>query len=308
MAKSDARKREIEQLRRAIEAGDHAAASELLRAAGGAAGRPRRPVPPGTASAPIPLEKACGGSSVAVPTPTPAGEMCCWRIRCPPAEVSPECAGLARQYAAVLRGAGQRFDDDAALDASPALCHVADGSPADPLLVCAAGCGPAGTPVFLISTMRHDGEAFAFEQHLARDYREEPAVLAAFAERYADARVIVTFRRRASVVKRIAERCAHHGVTLPRRKPPVLDLRKEARSRWGEELASSSLEAVERCLCGRQRTRRVARPEVPDVYHHFVRTGDARLLGAVVRDARLDLLTMAQVLVAVLTGRGPVVE
>lgn len=299
MGTQDARRRKQELLARSIAKGDMVTASRLLGVSGRSRPKPRLPEP-------LSLAKACRGSEAAVQTP--AGPRVCYRIRRTLREVSPEGGGIAREYSAVLRGARQRFDDDTALGASAGLCHAADGGPEDLLFVDVETAQRGGGGVWLLGTMRYVGEQFLFEQHLARDDCEEPALLSAFADRYGEARVLVTFRGRPSAMKVLRERSAAHDIVLPRRGASHLDLRREARRRWREDVPNVRLETLEFALCGRRRPGRVARAEIPAAYRHFRATGDARRIGEILHHSRLDLLTMAQLVVAVLAGCGPAVE
>jgi len=306
VAMSESRRRKLEMLTRSIAKGDFASARELLRAHGhsgvnrGRAGAPQADV------APLSLADACAGAVTIVPTPL--GPLPYYRIRRTLASVAPESAEIASEYSAVLRGARQRFGDDDALEASAALCHAADGGPEDPLFMDTETCGFSGTAIFLVGMMQYAEGELVFEQCFARDYSEEPAVLAVFAERYAAARVLVTFNGKAFDMSMIRERCAFHGIELPRRRTPHLDLLHESRRRWKGEVPNCRLQTLERHLCQRRRVGDIPGSEIPDAYHRFVATGDARQVADILHHNLLDLLTMAQLVVAILTGCGPTVE
>src|SRR5205085_7085071 len=65
-----------------------------------------------------------------------------------------------------------------------------------------------------------------------------------------------------------------------------------------EESEGVRLTTVERTLCGHRRDGDVPGFEIPARYFHFVRTGEARQLEAVLEHNRLDLISLA-----VLTSR-----
>ncbi len=227
-----------------------------------------------------------------------------WRIRRRLAEVCPDDTSLQRHYSAVLRGARQRFDE---LAASPGLCRAANGTPEDPLFLDIESCGLAGSCVFLVGLMSfRDGE-LTFEQLLARHYGEEPAVLAALAQRLGQAGLLVTFNGKAFDMTCLRERAAFHGVALPA-EPTHLDILHEARRRWRGLLPDCRLVTLERWLCRRHRLGDIPGSEVPDAYHRFVTSADARALGAVLHHNLLDLLTMGQLLCLLLTGEQPDVD
>ena len=63
------------------------------------------------------------------------------------------------------------------------------------------------------------------------------------------------------------------------------------------------LQTLESFLCQRKRVGDVPGSEIPDVYHEFVRNGDARDIAAVFHHNRLDLLTMVQLVTIFLSDR-----
>ncbi|GAG48661.1 unnamed protein product, partial [marine sediment metagenome] len=208
--------------------------------------RPRATRPPGE---PLGLAKAAPGTQ----RDGPRGPY--WLVRRALAEVSGDdaavqrqYAAVQRQYAAVLRGARQRLDE---LEASAALCHVADGTPDGPLFLDIETCGLAGACIFLVGLMQYRDGELIFEQHFARHYGEEPAILAAFAERLAAAATLITFNGKAFDMTNLRERAAFHGVDLGR-DPPHCDLLHESRRRWRKALPNCRLQTLEQYLCKRR--------------------------------------------------------
>jgi uncharacterized protein YprB with RNaseH-like and TPR domain len=278
----------------------------------------------------------------------------CWLVRRTLAEIAPGSTQIAGEYAAVMRGARQRVDE---LEASPALCVVAASAPGDLLFMDIETCGLAGTGVFLVGTMFYEDEQLVFEQHLARDYAEEAAIVQAFYDRLGRgprepaaptggmpvAPVLVTFNGKAFDMNFLAERAAYHGVEIPARRgarrsgaraaqppkavlskqppkavlptqhgkavlPVHLDLLHEARRRWRKSLPNCRLQTLERSLCNRLRQGDIPGWAIPDAYHRFVSDGDAGRLADILHHNLLDLLTMAQLVCAVLTGAAPAME
>jgi uncharacterized protein YprB with RNaseH-like and TPR domain len=313
---SDSRKRKLEFLARAVARGDLASAEELLLKRGHSGvnrGREAgRPVPPGARVGEgaealpkvVPLAQVCvcGAEARIV---TPAGEGVYWLVRRGGADVAEQCGRIASEYAAVLKGARQRFDE---LEASKGLCQVADAAPGDLLFVDTETCGFSGTTIFLVGMMFHEDGRLVFEQCLARDYSEEGAVLQAFASRQEAAGVLVSFNGKAFDMSMIRDRCAFHGIQTPPRTMPHLDLLHEVRRRWRKDLPNCKLQTLERYFCGRRRTGDIPSSAIPEAYHRFVATGDAAPLGEILHHNLLDLLTMAQLVVALLTGCGPATE
>jgi len=282
-------------LARSLGRGDIGSAARLLAAHGHSA--VNRGADAGGRAAPLGLLEACGGQEAAVRGP--GGEMKYHLIAQPLSQVSSDCLPVAGRYAAVMRGAGQRFDE---LAASAALCHAANARPEDVLFMDIETCGLAGASIFLVGTMAYEGGELVFRQYLARNYAEEAGVLAAFADRYAACPLLVTFNGKAFDMTMIRERAAFHSVELPDDEPPHLDLLYEARRLWRGRLPNCRLQTLEQSLCGRLRRGDIPGWAIPDAYHRFVDTGDARQLADIVHHNILDLLTMAELLCAILTG------
>ncbi len=285
MMLSESRRKKLEMLTRKLAAGEVKAAEGLLRESASAAG-------PAGRREPVSLRQAAPGAE----THTPAGDF--WLIRRKLADISGDYLEVQRDYGAVLRGARQRFDEQAA---SPALCHIANGSPSDPLFLDIETCGLVGSCIFLVGLMFYRDGELLFEQCLARHYGEEPAILAAFAERLAGAATLVSFNGKAFDMTNLRERAAFHALQLGR-EPPHCDLLHESRRRWRGSLPNCRLQTLEQYLCKRRRVGDIPGAAIPDAYHRYVASGDAAEIRTIVHHNLLDLLTMSQLLCATLTG------
>lgn len=290
-------------LTRSIAAGDVASAAEMLRAHGHSGINRRGASRRGVSAGPVDLAEACGGAVSAAETFDGAVEY--YLIRRTLADVAPQDVSVASDYAAVMRGARQQFDE---LEASAALCHVSDCRPEDLLFMDIETCGLGSAVVFLVGMMRFEDEQLIFEQCFARDYSQERSILTAFAARYGQGRVLVTFNGKSFDMTMIRDRSAFWGVDLPPRELPHLDLLHEIRRRWRKELPNCRLQTLERYFCGRRRVGDIPGSAIPDAYHRYVATGDARQVADILHHNLLDLLTMAQLVVAILTGCGPAAE
>lgn len=303
---SDSRKKKLQMLTQSLLRGDLAAARKTLDMAcrandSGAAAGVR---PAASDTGPVDLASACGGAEVELASPQ--GAMRYWLIRRTLAEIGPDQGHISSQYVSVLRGAGQRLDE---LEASVGLCHAANSRPEDLLFMDIETCGLAGATIFLIGTMSFDGRDLVFEQHLARDYTEEPAILQAFAMRCEQAGLLVTFNGKAFDMNQIRERCVFHNIdALDGQKLPHLDLLPESRRRWRRLLPNCRLQTLEQHFCKRRRVGDIPGWAIPDAYHKFVSTADARQMHDIVHHNMLDLLTMAELLCAALTNREPTAE
>ena len=304
MGRQASRGRRAERLRRSIADGDFASASRLLDKC--AHRGPGRGGGPAGAKPAVHLAEACGGAEVVVETP--GGPVRCWRVLRTLGEVCEQGVGIAREYSAVLRGARQRFDDDEALRSSAGLCRLADEGPETALFL-AAAARSAGEGVFLLGAMRHTDGQFHLAQHLAFDVSQEPAVLEAFVARLDESSVVVSYGTRVPDWTVVRRRAAVRGVEIPRRRGPGhVGLRREARKRWRGDVPDFRLETLERWLLARRRTARMARVGVRRAYERFLSTGDAREMPDVLYHNAMDLLSTAQITVAILTGSGPLAD
>ena len=290
----ESRRKRLEKLLRSQVRGHVVRGDQILRARGHSAVNrgPAEPPPP------IALHEACGGATAADSLGRP-----CWLIRRTLAEVEGESTALAGDYARVLRGARQRFDE---LAATAALCHAADAKPEDLLFMDTETCGLAGCMIFLVGIMFFADDQLVFEQWLARDYSEEAAILQAFADRYGQAGVLVTFNGKSFDMTQIRDRWVFHAIESPWTDPPHLDLLHESRRRWKGQLKRFTLQTLERHFCGRHRTGDIPGAAIPAAYHDFVASGDARRMKDILHHNLLDLLTMAQLVTILLTGCDPV--
>lgn len=325
----ESRRRKLAMLTRSIAQGDFARAQELLRKHGhsgvnrhGKTGEESKPVdldreeqagegaPTGgapaaelaAASGPLPLAQACPGCETTIAFGS--GERKYWLIRKGLEQVDPQGLHIAGDFAAVMRGSRQRLDE---LKASAALCHASVARPEDLLFMDIESCGLYGTGLFLIGMMSFQDDQLIFEQLLARDYAEEAAILEVFARRLDQTGVLVTFNGRTFDMNMIKDRSAFHAVEMGDRPPPHLDLLHESRRRWRGKLPNCRLQTLEKHLCGRVRYGDIPGWAIPDAYHRFVDSGDARQVADILHHNLLDMLTMAQLLTIILTNCDPAV-
>ena len=72
-----------------------------------------------------------------------------------------------------------------------------------------------------------------------------------------------------------------------------VDMLHPARRMWREEEVECRLTYLEQALCGHEREGDVPGFEIPSRYFHYVRSGDARPLAAVLEHNRLDIVALA---------------
>jgi uncharacterized protein YprB with RNaseH-like and TPR domain len=155
-------------------------------------------------------------------------------------------------------------------------------------------CGLAGSALFLIGLLRLVDQRLEVELLLARDYAEEPAVLASLWDRVPADGVVVTFNGKSFDWPMIVDRSRRHLLFRGRRPPAPqhVDLLHAARRRWRSQLPDCKLQTLERHVCGRSRTDDIPGGQIPAVYREFVRTGCQREMDAVLLHNAIDLVTL----------------
>ena len=175
------------------------------------------------------------------------------------------------------------------------LCALAAAGLEHALFLDLETCGLGGSMVFLAGTMHWNGEDFVIRQYFARHYGEEAALVAAVAEQARGFDTLVTFNGRSFDGPQLVARATAHLVDL-RLPSGHLDLLHVSRRRWKDSLPDCRLQTLERHICRRRRSGDVPSDEVPELYHDYVRRGDAWRLVPVFHHNLLDVITMAEIL------------
>ncbi len=153
--------------------------------------------------------------------------------------------------------------------------------------------GLSMAPLFLVGLMYTERDRLMVDQLFARDYTEEPAVLGFTGAFLARFKALVTFNGIRFDMPFLRERMTVAGIDFVETGVHV-DLLPLARKVVRRRTPNHKLQTLENYLCRRKRIGDVPGREIPDVYHEFVRTGDASDIAAVFHHNRLDLLTMLQ--------------
>jgi uncharacterized protein YprB with RNaseH-like and TPR domain len=162
--------------------------------------------------------------------------------------------------------------------------------------------GLSNSPLFLVGAMYcastdKDETTFKIDQLFARDYSEEISLLHYLNEVFANFKVLVTFNGLSFDIPFIRNRMIYH-----RLKPEIdhfhFDILHHSRRKWRGQVPNCKLQTLETRICNRRRIGDIPSALIPDAYHEFVRTGDTLLLKEIFQHNALDLITMAELIVA----------
>jgi uncharacterized protein YprB with RNaseH-like and TPR domain len=240
------------------------------------AGRPGRRAVHGAPlrGAPTGLAEILGGSEFT------CGGLACWRVETP------------------FEASGAGGAPTAAVFTSPVALAADAGAELDPrravLLDIETG-GFSGFPVFLIGVVPLDARPLRVVQFLARDYPEEEGILRALATLCADRDAWITFNGKSFDEPFLRDRATRHHVLLP---PPRvhIDLLHLARRAWRGVVTNCRLTTLEQEVLGHARVGDVPSSDVPDLFQHFMRTGNAAPLRPVLEHNRRDLVACVELL------------
>lgn len=193
------------------------------------------------------------------------------------------------------------FERELEEDSGP-LQDLLSGKPEDLLFLDIETTGFSNCPLFLIGLAFYSENGMRVELLFARDYSEEIGALTYLVDRLEAFRSLVSFNGRSFDVPFIRNRLAYHRhpghVDLPH-----FDLLHPSRRQWKDSLPNCKLQTLETRICGRPRTGDIPSALIPDAYHEFVRTGQTYLLKEIIHHNVLDLLTMAELLVALVDAQ-----
>jgi uncharacterized protein len=155
--------------------------------------------------------------------------------------------------------------------------------------------GGVGTVAFLVGLGYFEAGRFVVEQLLLRQLGEEAPLLHRVAERVARASLLVSYNGKSFDLPMLKTRCIMSRMPVPEARPHV-DLLHVARRVHKHRLAQVTLGAIESEVLGFVRTCDVPSAEIPARYFHYLRTGDASPLEAVVDHNAWDVVSMAALL------------
>lgn len=170
--------------------------------------------------------------------------------------------------------------------------------------------GGAGTVAFLAGCGWFDQGDFVVRQFLLVGPSGEKPMLHALGELFDDATLLVSFNGRTFDVPFMETRWAFHRTSAPTGDLPHFDMLPPARRLWSRrgltapdqsdwaeaESEGCSLTALERRVLGFHRQGDVPGFEIPARYFHFLRSGDASAIEAVLDHNRHDIVSLAVVM------------
>lgn len=178
--------------------------------------------------------------------------------------------------------------------------RLLDTEPPKSMFLDTETAGFMGSPVFLIGVMHFNGQEFLVDQLFARDYSEEAIMLQYFSEFAPRFDTVVTFNGKTFDVPFIRDRMIYHRKKFYWTQNHV-DMLHHSRRRWKDELPDCKLQTLESYICNRQRVGDLPSALVPSVYQEFVRSGDARLLADIFHHNALDLITLVELTILLLS-------
>jgi uncharacterized protein len=156
--------------------------------------------------------------------------------------------------------------------------------------------GGTGTFPFLIGLGWFEKGSFITSQLFARDFSEERSMLAHLSELASTKRFLVTFNGRAYDLNLLSGRYILNRLQDVMFAMPHIDLLHPSRRMLAHRLENARLVTIEAHVLGVWRDDDVPGYEIPQRYFDWLKRRDGRLMDAVFRHNRLDIVSMASLL------------
>ena len=157
--------------------------------------------------------------------------------------------------------------------------------------------GGTGTYAFLVGCGWLEDGALRVEQYFMRDHADEPAMMAHLGRLISRFDWTVSFNGKSFDLPLLRTRFIMNRTRTALDALGALDLLHVARRLWRYQLPRRDLGTLEREILGVERELDVPSHEIPDIYFRYLRTGDPRELVPVVAHNRVDMTSMAALLV-----------
>ncbi len=159
------------------------------------------------------------------------------------------------------------------------------------------GLAGAGTVAFMVGVGFIENGALIVRQYFMRDFHEEEPILvdlAALLERYP---TLVSFNGKTFDIPLLRNRYLMNRVIDPLADRPHIDLLHPARRIWRKRLGSVALSALETNLLGVRRTGQdIPGALIPQMYHAYVQSQNARGIDRVFYHNEIDIVSMVTLL------------
>lgn len=221
-----------------------------------------------------------------------------WLIERHLTQLDSECVPFLRRFAGLVNSEAVILPEKT----SATLGAFVECDPRKVLYLDLETTGLSAQPLFLVGAMEFTGDDFLLKQFFARNYAEEQHLLSDLVDYFARFDLLVTFNGKSFDVPYVRNRAVVNRFELT--PPPVhLDLLHESRRRWAKLLPNCKLVTLEEFICRRRRVDDIPGSEIPAAYHEFVHTANAEKMRHVIHHNALDLVTMAEIALYMLTGK-----
>jgi len=153
--------------------------------------------------------------------------------------------------------------------------------------------GGTGTYAFLVGLAWWEEDSFVIQQYFMRDHGEEPSMLFALMDRFAQGTVLVTFNGKSFDWPLMQTRFQMRRLGPVQAPSAHLDFLHPARQIWRLRLKSVALSELERQVLQLDRGRDIPSETIPQMYFDFLRGSPPEEMAEVFRHNQMDLCGLA---------------
>jgi len=160
----------------------------------------------------------------------------------------------------------------------------------DPSIATVIDTETTGTYAFIIGAGFWRDDKFIVRQYLMRDFNEEPAQLAAFAEDFTGS--AITYNGKCFDLPLLTSRYRLHRFEIPFADCPHLDMLFPCRRIWKRSLSGFKLTQMEQAVLGYARVDDIPSYLIPSIFFDYLQTRDETLLYPILNHNRDDILSL----------------